>query len=267
MKNGKASICRVALITLISIVVSDGAILPQYASGEIDLSFPVPPYYQDYAASGGNPRPATGRLLIFLPPNFDPQRTWPLLIVNSTTDGERTSPMDAPWYRATANGEGWIVLATDATIRPHSDTTLWRAGILAAALDLLHRDWPGSSKWPAVFAGMSGGAKRSEWNAAILARPLSLHVAGLFLAGINDDRMAEALQNYPVAGDFFRVPIWISSGMNDPIATPAKARDVQASLIHLGFRSVHLSQFYGGHELDRADLRRALRWFRQQGSW
>jgi hypothetical protein len=40
---------------------------------------------------------------------------------------------------------------------------------------------------------------------------------------------------------------------------------VQGSLVHLGFRNVRLSSFYGGHELDRSDLRDALRWFRAAG--
>jgi hypothetical protein len=229
---------------------------------KLDLTFPVPAYNQEYAATGGNPRPLSGRLLMFFPSNFDPHRSWPLLVVTSTTDGERTSPMDAPAYRATANSEGWIVLATDATMRPRSDSTEWRAAVLSAALDLIHRDWPGSAQWPVVFAGFSGGAKRSEWMAAMLAR--SVNLAGIFLAGINDDRMPPALQNFHPPAQFFAVPIWISSGMHDPIATAVKTRDAEGSLIHLGFKNVHLSEFYGGHELDRADLRRALRWFRQQ---
>lgn len=242
---------------------SSASILPKGATenGTIDVQFPVPQYYQAYAAEGGNPRPATGRLLIFLPPNFDPHRNWPILIINSTTDGGRTSPMDAAWYRAPATAAGWLVLATDATSRPHTDTTAWRVGLLGAGLDVIHRDWPGSSRWPVVFAGLSGGAKRSEWLGAIFSRTRSLNIGGLFLAGINDDRMPEVLTNYPATPEFLRVPIWISSGSSDPIATPTKARDVEGSLVHLGFKNVQISQFYGGHELDRSDLRRALKWF------
>lgn len=233
-------------------------------SGTIDLTFPVSQNYQEYAAAGGNPRPTSGRLLMFLPQDFDAQRSWPVLIISSTSDGGRTSTMDAPWYRAPATNEGWIVLATDATIRPREDTTAWRLAVLSAALEVLHHDWPGSRQWPVVFAGMSGGAKRTEWLSAMLARTHSLNIRGLFLAGINDDRMPEVLQNYPMSAEFLRIPIWISSGSSDPIATPVKTRDVQGSLVHLGFKDVHLSEFHGGHELDRADLRRALKWFREK---
>ena len=51
----------------------------------------------------------------------------------------------------------------------------------------------------------------------------------------------------------------ISSGRNDGIARPDAEREMQGSLIHLGFRNVRLSSFYGGHELDCSDLREALR--------
>src|SRR5207248_6155768 len=83
----------------------------------LDFQFPINKFFQDYAAQGGNPRPTTGRALLMFPKNFDPARSWPILIVTSTTDLDRTSIMDAPWYRESAMAEGWVVLATDATIR------------------------------------------------------------------------------------------------------------------------------------------------------
>src|SRR5258708_16577773 len=72
------------------------------AGGTLDLQFPVNNYFQEYAAQGGNPRPTTGRALLFFPKGFDPARPWPILIVTSTTDLDRTNPMDAPWYRDAA---------------------------------------------------------------------------------------------------------------------------------------------------------------------
>jgi hypothetical protein len=56
-------------------------------------------YFQDIAAQGGNPRVETGRAVVTFPPGFDPARRWPILIVTSTTDYHRTSPMDAEWYQ------------------------------------------------------------------------------------------------------------------------------------------------------------------------
>ena len=233
----------------------------------LDLTFPVPKYFQDYAVEGGNPRPETGRAVLMLPPGFDPARPWPILVITSTTDGRRTSPMDAPWYRAPALAEGWIVFASDATIRPREDSTVWRLALLGAALNLLHHEWPLSTKWPVAFAGLSGGAKRSGWIGAMLASTHTVNIRGFFLTGINDDRLSIACKTYPPSADFLKVPIWISSGSNDPIARPRDQEAVQASLEHTGFQRVHLSHFLGGHELDRSEVRRALKWFRELGKF
>jgi hypothetical protein len=67
-----------------------------------------------------------GRAVLTFPVGFEPGRSWPILIVTSTSDFNRTSPMDAEWYRRPALAEGWVLLATDATIRPRVDSTQWR---------------------------------------------------------------------------------------------------------------------------------------------
>jgi hypothetical protein len=246
---------------------STAAILPQSPdnSRTIDVRFPVPTYYQQYATQDGNPAPSTGRLLLLLPSNFDSQRAWPILIVTATRDPGHTGPSDAPWYRAAAAAEGWIVLATDATVRPRNDSVSWRLALLAAGLDVVHRDWPKSAKWPVAFAGISGGAKCAQWLGAVLAQTHSLSICGFFLSGINEDQMPEALKPNPAPPGFLLLPIWISSGINDRIATPLQEEQVKGSMVRIGFQNVHLSRFSGGHEVNRADLRSALKWFRQQG--
>src|SRR5947207_15760272 len=116
-------------------VASDAATLAGKevrGGGTFDLQFPINNSFQEHAAQGGNPRPTTGRALLMLPRGFDPARSWPILIVTSTTDLDRTSIMDAPWYRDAAMVEGWVVLATDATIRPRTDSVLWRLAMLTA---------------------------------------------------------------------------------------------------------------------------------------
>lgn len=157
------------------------------------------------------------------------------------------------------------MLATDAQVRPKADTTAWRLAILAAGLEKLSHDWPGASDWPIAFAGLSGGAKRSCWIGAMLSSAQSRHLAGFFLAGMNDDRMSEALQSYPATPALLAAPVWMSCGRHDPVAPPEFQRQAEASLRHLGFQKVQLSQFDGEHEVDPSDLRRALRWFRAQG--
>ena len=77
--------------------------------------------------------------------------------------------------------------------------------------------------------------------------------------------MPEALKTNPASPGFLQLPIWISSGINDRIATPSQEEQVKASLVRTGFPNVRLSRFGGGHEVSRADLQSALKWFSEQG--
>jgi hypothetical protein len=235
------------------------------AGGKIEIRFLVSKYFQDIAAQGGNPRPDTGRAVLTFPPGFDPSRAWPILIVTSTSDFNRTSAMDAEWYRPPATAEGWVVLGSDATIRPRIDSTQWRLGLLAAALEAIRKEWPQTSRWPVAFAGFSGGAKRSGILGPMLARSGSVRVCGFFLSGINEDRLSEGFKTYQPGRGFLEVPVWLSSGASDIVATPQAHNLVKASLERTGFKRVRLEQFGGGHQLKMSEVRRALQWFRQLG--
>jgi hypothetical protein len=155
------------------VIAAQGATLagqPVQGGKTVEIRFPVARAFQDVAAQSGNPRPETGRAVLTFPPGFDPARNWPILVVTSTSDFNRTSPMDAEWYRRPALAEGWVLLASDATIKPRVDSTQWRLAILAAALESIRKEWPQSAKWPVAFAGFSGGAKRSAVLGAMLAK-------------------------------------------------------------------------------------------------
>lgn len=238
---------------------------PVQPGGKTEIRFPVSKYFQDIASQAGNPRPETGRAVLTFPPGFDPSRTWPILIVTSTSDFNRTSAMDVDWYRAPATAEGWIVLGSDATIAPHIDSTQWRLGLLGAALEAIRKEWPQSSKWPVAFAGFSGGSKRSGVLGAMLAKSGSVRVCGFFLSGINEDRLGEAYRTYSPGRGMLEVPVWLSSGVGDTVATPAAHNLVKTSLERTGFKRVRLEQFAGGHQLKMSEVRRALQWFRQLG--
>jgi hypothetical protein len=265
-------VCVVCVTTLCLLgpSVGEGATLAGQTvspGATLDIRFPVSTFFQDYAAAGGNPRPTTGRALVSFPKGFDPARSWPILIVTSTTDAYRTSPMDAPWYQQPGTAEGWIVLASDATIKPRQDSDSWRLGLLGAALETVHKEWPQSAQWPVAFAGLSGGAKRSGVLGAMLATSGAVKICGFFLAGINDDRLSFAYKAYGPPPDFLNIPIWLSSGLNDPIAPPGKHEHVRASLVNTGFKRVRVEPFPGRHEIKAAQVQLALRWFRQIGKF
>lgn len=262
---------RLILLSLLSGI----AVVPSYAAtlagqqvqpgGKIEIHFPVSKYFQDIASEAGNPRPDTGRAVLTFPAGFDPARPWPILIVTSTSDFGRTSAMDADWYRAPATAEGWVVLGPDATIKPRIDSTQWRLGLLGAALEAIRKEWPQSARWPVAFAGFSGGSKRSGIVGVMLAKSGSVRVCGFFLSGINEDRLGESYRTYHPGAGLLEVPVWLSSGSSDTVATPDAHNLVRASLIRTGFKRVRLEQFAGGHQLKMSEVRRALQWFRQLG--
>jgi hypothetical protein len=234
----------------------------------VEIQFPVSKYFQDMAAQGGNPRPQTGRAVLTFPPGFDPARRWPILIVTSTTDYHRTSPMDAEWYHPPADAEGWVILASDATIKAAHDSTPWRLSMLGAALDAVHKEWPQSRSWPVAFAGMSGGAKRSCLLGAMMTKGGAVtNVCGFFLSGMNEDRMSEAYKTYQPGSAFLNIPIWLSGGMDDPIAHPSLMGQAAAGMRSTGFKRVRLEHFNGGHRLKRTEVKLALRWFRELGGF
>ena len=175
--------------------------------------------------------------------------------------------MDAEWYRRPATEEGWVVLASDATISPRIDSTQWRLAMLAAALEAVRKDWPQSAKWPLAFAGFSGGSKRSGTLGAMLAKTGSVRICGFFLSGINEDRLGEAYKTYQPGPGFLEVPVWLSSGTGDTVATPQSHNLVKISLERTGFKRVRLEQFAGQHQLKMSEVRRALQWFRELGKF
>jgi hypothetical protein len=269
----RRKVTRCALLVAISpffFSIADAATLGGHqvpSGGTLDFQFPLNNYFQTYAAQGGNPKPTTGRALLFFPSGFDPARSWPILIVTSTTDFGCTSIKDAPWYRNAAMKEGWVVLATDATIQPRADSLQWRLSILTAGLQMIRNDWPQSAQWPVAFAGFSGGAKRSGILAPMLAGNRGFKICGLFLAGINSDRVTAAYKDYQPPAEFLNTPIWISSGTSDQVALPGAQEEVFYSLKRTGFKQVRLEKFFGGHALKSEEIQRALHWFREVGKF
>jgi hypothetical protein len=268
--NFRSCLVLAAAVTLRTNPANGATLLGQqvHPGGTLDLQFPLSNYLQQMAAEGGrNPRPTTGRVLLFFPKNFDANRSWPILIVTSTSDLERTSIMDAPAYRDPATKEGWIVLATDATIRPRADSVRWRLSILSGALEMIRKEWPQSGSWPVAFAGFSGGAKRSGIEATMLADTRGFRICGIFMAGINSDELSAACRDFHPPPEFFNTPVWISSGDGDPIAPPGAQEKVYYSIKRTGFKNARLEKFFGSHQLKKPEVQRALRWFREVGKF
>jgi hypothetical protein len=233
----------------------------------IEIQFPVSKYFQDKAAWGGNPRPQTGRAVLSFPPGFDPARRWPIMVITSSTDFQRGSPEYARFLTEPANAEGWMIVASDATIKANHDSTPWRLAMLGAAFEAIRKDMPQSRNWPVAFCGHSGGAKRSCLLGAMMAQAHAVNICGFFLSGINDDKMSESYKTYQPGRDFLNIPVWISGGNEDPIATPGLEGQMMANMRRTGFTRVRLEHFPGVHQMRRSELKLALRWFRELGGF
>jgi hypothetical protein len=225
----------------------------------ISATVPLSAEEKTYAAIGGNQVPANAVAVLAVPQGFDPRKSWPVLVAFSTSDFQRENRGDIPFYITEALSEGWLVLTGDGSERPRDDSTGWRAAMTLAALDALHRSFPGSNKWPLACAGISGGAKRACLIAPLLA--LTNRVAGLYLAGVNEDLLAEGYRKFHPGRDFLNTKIFITSGQSDKIATPAQTDRVMRSMQTDGFRQVRLETFPEGHNVKRPLTRAALRWF------
>jgi hypothetical protein len=238
--------------------------VPLTPGATVRVSVPMSDVEKSYVAEGGNAVPAYTVATLAVPRGFDPNKTWPVLIAFSSSDHQYPNWFDMiNHYRTTALAEGWVLLTGDGPKpAPRIDSSGWRAGHALAALDALHRSFPGSQKWPIVCAGQSGGAKRASYLAPLLAAG-GYRVAGIFLEGMNEERITQAYQRFNPGRDFLRTPIFLSSGVYDRIATLDQQNAVENSMRRTGFKNIRHTTFPGGHEVRPGQVQEALRWFRK----
>ena len=219
---------------------------------------------RSYLMEGGNAVPPYTVAVLAVPPGFDPKKSWPVLVVFSSSDHLYPNWFDLiGHYRTTALAEGWVLLSGDGpTPPPRLDSSGWRAGHILAALEALNRSFPSSAKWPLACAGQSGGAKRASYLAPMFA-VAGYRVAGIFLEGMNEEKITEGYRHFSPGNGFLRTPIFLSSGLRDMIATIDQQNAVVDSMRRTGFKNIRHTTFPGGHQVWPTQLEEALRWFRK----
>ena len=239
--------------------------VPLTPGATVQVSVPLSDVEKSYLREGGNPVPAYTVATLAVPRGFDPNKPWPVLIVFSSSDHQFPNWHDLIGiYRGTALAEGWVLLAGDGpTPAPRLDSSGWRAGHTLAALDALHRSFPTSKNWPIACAGQSGGAKRASYLAPLFALR-GYRMAGIFLEGINQERITEGYRRFQPGSGFLSTRIFLSSGERDPIATLAQQTAVKEAMNRTGFKNIRHVTFPGGHWVTANHFRQALRWFRER---
>lgn len=198
---------------------------------------------------------------VAVPAGFDPARSWPILVVSATADpGLNSSRAFARRYRDAALAAGWVIVAADPAPRVIPEINELRYATVRAALARLATAWPGAETWPVAFGGFSGGSKYSGYLAAMAARDGRVPV-GIFLGGCNAPTPALGRTQYGAPRTFRDVPIFLSSGDDDPVSTPHDHRQVRLALVNDGFRHVRLETYAGRHVVHAPHLGVALAWF------
>ena len=229
----------------------------------VQANVPLSAQEKSYAGQGGNLVPQSAVAVLATPANFDPRKSWPVLVPCSTSDFKRQNKDDlVQFYQKVGLAGGWVLLAGDGPQHARNDTAAWRLAMTLAAIDALHHSFAGSDKWPMACAGFSGGAKGAGSIAPVLARN-GCRITGLYLTGVNQDYLSEGYSRSKPGADFLSTPIYVSAGHDDRIATLEQQYDVVGSIKRTGFKRVRIGTFRGGHEVNDAQTSVALRWFRQ----
>src|SRR6266704_5559960 len=224
---------------------------------------PLSAQEKSLAAQGGNPVTQSAVDVLATPANFDPRKSWPVLVPCSTSDLKRQNRDDlVDFYRRVGLAEGWVLLAGDGPQPARNDTAAWRGAMTLAAIHALHSSFPGSVKWPIACAGFSGGGKGVGYIAPLLAKN-GCRVIGVYMTGANQDHLSDGYARIQPGTNFLSTPIYISAGHDDRIATVEQQYTVAGSIKRTGFNRMRIGTFHGGHEVNDGQTSVALRWFRE----
>jgi hypothetical protein len=191
-------ISLVLILTLISTFDLDAAAasltfggVPFSPGSTVQANVPLSAPEKSYAGQGGNPVPANAVAVLATPANFDPTKSWPVLVICSTSDFKRQNRDDlADFYRRVGLAEGWVLLAGDGPQHARNDNAAWREAMTLAAIDALRRSFAESEKWPIACAGFSGGGKGVGYVAPFLAKN-GCRVIGIYITGAKEDHLSD----------------------------------------------------------------------------
>src|SRR5437868_13041579 len=136
----------------------------------VQANVPLSAQAKSYAGQGGNPVPPSAVAVLATPANFDPRKSWPVLIICSTSDFKRQNRDDlVQFYRTVGLAEGWVLVAGDGPQRARADTAGWGTGTTPPALAALHRRFSRAGKRPSGCGRFPGRGKRAGSHAPVPA--------------------------------------------------------------------------------------------------
>jgi hypothetical protein len=261
------------IVVILNVIATSGASATQASlnfagtsvspGSTVRANVPLSAQERSLAAQGGNPVPPYAVAVMATPANFDAGKSWPVLVICSTSDSKRQNRDDLlDFYRRIGLAEGWVSLAGDGPQPAKNDNVAWREAMTMAAVDALRRSFPGSQKWPMACAGFSGGGKGVGYVAPFLARN-SCRIVGIYITGANEDHLSDGYARLQPGPAFLNTPIYVAAGRDDRIATVEQQYNVAGSIKRTGFQRIRIGTFHGGHEANDAQTSIALHWFRE----
>lgn len=203
------------------------------------------------------------KIAVAIPADFDPARPQKLLIVSASSTGSGLSipEMDAHYTRE-ALAHGWVLVAADSPEgKPEGDNPDFRAEMLHVMLDTLVAAFPQArSQWKIATAGFSGGAGYASHQAVLLSCE-NWKVIGMLLmhGGYTPTQWESAMRGSTARAHL--VPVFISSGEQDPVCTPDISKAGIDSTKQGGYLKVRAEWWPGQHEVSQEHVRMALEWF------
>ena len=206
---------------------------------------------------------------LWVPGDFDPSRKWNVLVVSATDNASSVDRMDG-FVKAAEAVDGWIVMAADGTIRPDgknnevTECDTYRYAMMRAGLRALEDQWPAAKKWPVAVGGFSGGAKRSGYMSVILMWD-GYSLIGMWMGGCNENTPGWAMMYNDPGESYLDVPIYLSVGNSDEIASLSDVQEVRNSMEACGFKNIRMKTYGGGHSLFWPHVAEGLQWFSGRG--
>ena len=200
------------------------------------------------------------KLAVAVPVDFDPAKPMNVFVVSTAVnnDAERTGGNIAKFnmYASACIEQGWVCMAADTDKGfPSTSQTI------AAACELMAKEWPGFARSRFAVGGFSGGSKACFFNAAWLGKN-KYTLAGAYLGGCNHDTSGSNFDELKTPSAAYRkLKVYIGNGKTDTIANPAQGEQVEKSLKENGMRNVRLELHEGGHSMNREQFIAALKWF------
>src|SRR5256714_11873923 len=104
-----------------------------FPGSTVKANVPLSTQEKSLAAQGGNVVPPNAVAVLATPANFDPRKSWPVLVICSTSDFKRQNRNDlVQFYRSVGLHEGWVLLAGDGPQNARNDTAAWRGAMTLA---------------------------------------------------------------------------------------------------------------------------------------